>query len=138
MSKIKFYSVPKKERYQLIGEFFDIVYSLRTKREIIDFFVGLLTTSESIMVARRIQVAKFIIQGEKYDEIRKRLGVGYQTIYNVNRWLHERDDAYLKVLNKQFDLSKKKVRNKKVRTYNEQSLLDRYPQHRLMKKLLGL
>ncbi|MEA2006741.1 MAG: YerC/YecD family TrpR-related protein [Patescibacteria group bacterium] len=138
MSKVKYYSVSKKERYQLVGEFFDIVYYLKTKKEIIDFFIGLLTTSESLMVARRIQIAKLIIQGETYEKIRKKLGVGCQTIQKVDRWLHERDGAYLNVLENYMNRAGGKDKRMIAKTYKPKELLDRYPQHKFLKKMLGL
>jgi len=138
MSKIRAYSIPKQKRYQLVGEFFDIVHSLNTKQEIIDFFIGLFTTSESLMMARRIQIAKLLIAGKTYFEIRRELGVGNQTINNVYKWLHERDDAYYKILDNYFNKLEKMDKKKKEAMYKSKNLLDRYPQHRLLKKLLGL
>ncbi len=138
MSKVKFHSVPKEERYQIIGEFFDIIHFLRTKQEIIDFFIGLLTTSESLMMARRIQVAKLIIQEKKYEEIRKELKVSYQTIQKVERWLHERDGAYLKVLRRYFKKTEVEDKRQQQKKYQPERLLNRYPQHRLLRKILGI
>ena len=134
MAKVKVYSIPKKERYQLIGEFFDIVAQLKTKQEIIDFFIGVLTPSESLMMARRIQVAKLLVEDESYAKVKEKMKVSPKTIQNVYHWLNERDEAYKKLILKYLKTSKKK---KKRVTYYE-SELDKYPQHRLMKKILGL
>ena len=38
------------------------------KKEIIDFFMGLLASSETLMFARRIQIAQMIVNGLKIDE----------------------------------------------------------------------
>ena len=135
------HSISKKERFQLIGEFFDIVAELRGKQEVINFFIGLLTSSEALMLARRIQIAKLIIEGKNYEEIREELNVGLQTIQSVHKWLHKRDGAYRKIMEKYLKKIKAKNEGRKQKFeeyYTYSGLLDRYPQHRFLKELLGL
>lgn len=134
MAKVKVYSIPKQERYQLVGEFFDIIAQLKTKQEIIDFFIGVLTPSESLMMARRVQIAKLLAKEESYKEVRRKMKVSPKTIQSVYHWLNERDEAYKKLILKYLKNSKKR---KKTFVYHE-SDLDKYPQYRLMKKILGL
>ena len=134
MAKVKVYSIPKKERYQMVGEFFDIVAQLKTKQDVVDFFIGVLTPSESLMIARRIQIAKLLAKDENYSEVKKKMKVSPKTIQNVYHWLNERNEAYKKLMLKYL---KKTQKNKKQTRYYE-SMLDKYPQHRLMKKILGL
>ena len=134
MAKVKVYSIPKEERYQMVGEFFDIVAQLKTKQEVIDFFIGVLTSSESLMIARRIQIAKLLAKDESYKKVREEMNVSPRTIQNVYHWLNERDEAYKKLMLKYLKKSKKNKRQ--IRYY--ESELDKYPQHRLMKKILGL
>ena len=134
MAKIKPYSVPVEERRRIIGDFFGLVSNLRTKQEIIDLFVGLLTPSEALMLGRRLQVAKAILDEKTFEEIRKEIGVSFETIAKVEKWLYGRGEAYKKVLSKRWPGSRAK--NKSYR-YSE-SMLDKYPQHRFFKKMLGL
>jgi len=136
MSKVKIYSISKKERMQQVGDFFDVVSGLRLKQEIIDFFIGLLTSSESLMLARRIQIAKKLIDNKGYEIIRKELKVSYQSISGVEKWLNAREGAYRKILTSWLDKNKRK--KKKTDSHKSGSLLDRYPQHRFLKELLGL
>ena len=135
MAKVKPYSVPLGERREIIGDFFELISSLKTKQEVIDLFIGLLTPSESLMLARRLKIAKLILAGKNFEEIRKDMGVSFETISKVERWLHERNGAYKKVLEKRFKKKNKSGMNKKLH-YKE--LLDKYPEHRLFKELLGL
>ncbi len=135
------HSISKEERFQLVGEFFDIIAGLKGKQDIIDFFIGLLTSSEALMLARRIQIAKLIIEGGNYEEIRKELNVGLQTIQSVHDWLHKRDGAYRKIMEKYLEKNKTKNEAEKREAkeyYTYDGLLDRYPQHRFLKELLGL
>ena len=48
------------------------------------FLNTVLTESETIMVARRIQVADLLLAGSTYEEIMKHLKVGLTTINKVN------------------------------------------------------
>ncbi len=137
MAKVKVYSISKEERYQLVGEFFEIVSQLKNKQEVIDFFVGILFSSESLMIARRIQIAKLIVEGYNYREIKERLKVSSQTIGMVYKWLHERDEAYKVIIKKYLKKVAKQKKNNSLPVYNE-SELDKYPQYKLMKKMLGL
>ncbi len=136
MAKVKPKNIPIEKRRKIIGDFFGLISNLRTKREIIDLFVGLLTPSESLMLARRLQVAKCIIDGDTFDDIRQKIGVGFGTISKVDRWLHERDEAYKKVIIKRWP--KEKGGRKEGGTRYNESLLDRYPQYRFLKDLLSL
>ena len=138
MAKIKPKDIPKQNRHKIIGEFFDVVVNLKSKKEVIDFFVGMMTPSEALMFARRMQIAKMLIKGEIYDVIKKELGVGKSTISQVDKWLFERDEAYKKVLKKY--LINKKIKYIRTKKTKEKKLrgLDRYPGHLLAKQILGL
>ncbi len=121
-------------------DLFDVVYGLKTKTDTIDFLIGLLTPSESLMLARRIQIAKQLIEGKTYDEIRNTMKVSYNTINGVEHWMNARDNAYRKILASWINRKNKQIKqkNRKADKYQYTSLLDKYPQHRFLKKLLGL
>jgi len=42
MSKVRLHLITKEDKFRIIGNFFEIVSGLKSKKEIIDFFVGLL------------------------------------------------------------------------------------------------
>lgn len=132
MAKVKPQNIPKKEREQVIGEFVNVVSHLKSEQEVIDFFVGMMTASEALMFARRMQVARRLLEEYTYDDITREMHVGKSTIAEVDRWLFERDGAYRKILEKQI---KRIKRQKKLKRHEG---LDRYPGHRLLKTLLGI
>lgn len=134
MSKVRTCDISPNERYRILGEFFEIVANLKNKKDTIDFFVGLLTPSESLMLARRIQVAKLIIANESYDEIRRKLKVGFTTIYATDRWLNGEDDRYCEWIKK---LISKYAKIEQKETGMKTSMLDKYAHHRIIKKLLS-
>lgn len=137
MSKVKFYEVDEKERYQTIGYLLNVISELKTKKEIIDFFMGMLTKSEALMMGRRIQLAKMIIDEENIETIRKKLKVSYQNIAKTENWIKGRGNEYFswisKCINKGFE--DKNIKNKK--DIKEFSLLDKYPEYRFLRDLLN-
>lgn len=129
MAKVRACDVDKKERYRIIGELFELVVNLRTKQEVVVFLVGLFTRSEALMIARRIKIAKMLVNQEGYDAIRKKLKVSYQTVATVERWLQREEKR---------DLIVKKIKelDKGSKAYKKSgSLLDRYAQHRILNDL---
>ncbi|MFO7807622.1 MAG: YerC/YecD family TrpR-related protein [Candidatus Moraniibacteriota bacterium] len=98
MSKRKPYEVDKNERYKRMSNLFEMVVNIKSKKEAADFFKDLLTPSEALMLSNRIIIAKKLMEGFSYEDIRKELGVGYTTINNVNRWLYTGFGGYLRVI----------------------------------------
>ena len=134
MAKIRFYDIDKKERYRVIGELYEVIAELKSKDEVVRFLFGLFTPSEVLMISRRIQVAKMLIKGLTYIEIGKQLGISDQTIRKVEYWLKS-DESRMKFISSKISKIKTKKSNN---NQNYESLLDRYPEHRLLKELFGL
>lgn len=59
-----------------------------------NFLQDLLTQSEVIMIARRIQIARRLLSGESFPSIHKELRVGLNTIAAVARWLDRKPEVY--------------------------------------------
>jgi len=137
MAKIRVYEVEKSERYEMIGAFLDSVVSLKEKKDVVDFFVGLLTPSEMLMIARRIRIAQRLLEGGKHDEIRDELGVGFATITNAERWLRRGSEDRQKRL-RTCILGSVKKQQKKVENTRKISSdpLDKYAYHRAAKEIL--
>lgn len=98
MGKIKPKSIPARELYRLLDEFYSIVTLLESKEEVKNFFKDLLSTSETVMIARRIQIAKLLMAGSSYETIKSEIGAGFATIGNVQRWLDAGFGGYIKAL----------------------------------------
>lgn len=135
MAKVKVHLIDKESRYKIIGDFYDVLTNLKTKKEIIDFFTGLFTLSEVIMMARRIQIAKLLIAGDGYEQIRKKLKVSYQTVNKTEQWLNSRGDEYNKWITARIEKSTKTKGD--TRRIARESMLDNYAHHRFFKDLLG-
>ncbi len=132
MSKVRVYSIDKNERYQAVGNLFELIVNLRTKQEVIDFLIGLFTPSETLMIARRIQIAKMLLnENNSYEIIRKKLKVSNQTISKVEHWLKS-DEQKNKIIVTKLNQIKKSSKDKSGR-----SVLDKFAHHRAFKELIN-
>ncbi|MEK7170562.1 MAG: hypothetical protein AAB767_04720, partial [Patescibacteria group bacterium] len=60
MPRKRLYKINPKERARILEEFWTMVALLESKEEVKCFFKDLLSATESIMLARRIQIAKLL------------------------------------------------------------------------------
>ncbi|MDP4001405.1 MAG: Trp family transcriptional regulator [bacterium] len=96
----------KSQQEELFIKLARAVTLLSTPVEGAEFLKDLLSESEVVMLARRLQIAELLIDGLTYEEIRERLGVGWNTIAKVQTWLGLYGQGYRKVINR---ISKKKT-----------------------------
>ena len=137
MAKIKPHQIDSKQKYVAIDNLFEVISALKTKKEIVDFFLGLFSPSESLMLARRIQIAKLLLDGANYEDIRKTLGVGNSTIQKTDLWLHGGDDKNTLWLSATIKSAEKKKAIDKGNGYDPASLLNKYPYHRFINKIFN-
>lgn len=88
MPKILPHNLSAEIKKELLKDFYDFVSSL-DRREAEDFFHDFLTSSEKIILARRLRVAKMLLQGHNQTQVRKELGVGVSTIQFVQGWIKD-------------------------------------------------
>ncbi len=88
MPKILPYALPSKTKKELLKDFYDFVSTLN-REETEDFFYNFLTASEKIILARRLRVAKMLLQGYTQTQVRNKLGVGVSTIQFVQNWIRD-------------------------------------------------
>lgn len=131
MPKVKVHQIEKKERFRIVAELLDVVTGIKSRNEMFELLFRLMTPSEVIMLARRLQIAKMILDDKGYEEIAKRLHVSHRTIADVEGWLREND--------KRADLVRKRlkaIKNKKVADpRHDEGMLDKYSYHRFLKEL---
>src|SRR3989338_7483727 len=93
----KFVSVARLSRVdsqELFIEFCHYLSELHTPQEIAAAIGDLLTAQEVTMVAKRLKIAIFLIEGSNYAFIRSRLKVGNSTIARINLWLREAGEGF--------------------------------------------
>jgi len=67
-----------------IDELLEAILSLRDMEECRAFFSDLCTMKELISLSQRLQVAKHLLRGETYDEIRSQVPVSSSTITRIS------------------------------------------------------
>ncbi len=133
MSRRKIQDINKNERLEIVGNLFDIVTNLKTKKETIGFLMGLVSPSEMLMLARRIQVAQKLLEDKSYKDISSEMNVGEGTVSSVARWLYDENNQIFKKQIKSH-LSK----NKRVKTKQHYSdILSPYGQLKILKDIIN-
>ena len=137
MGKVKVHEIDEKEKYKIIWDFFGLVFDLKSKKEVVDFLVGLMTASEILMMARRIQIARMLLEDKSCIEIRNKLKVGNDTILRTDNWLNGRGGDYKSWIKKCIEKLDEQKKNGNKKDFYFESMLDKYPNYRLWKNLIG-
>lgn len=120
----KYSQISDKEKVDLLQEFCEAISVLSNPEEIMDFITDLLTKQETIMIARRIKIAKMLINGNNYQEIRNSLKVGLGTVSKINQWLLESGQGFRIIAQR---TKKEKSKKTKLELSEFQKLKKRYP-----------
>jgi len=103
-------SLPKQKRIQMIGEFYDVIDSLKNRDEVRLFFKSLLTAEEIATFMRRIEIAVLLSFKYGYGQIAETLGVGNGKISNVQRALQQDDNGYKVIVKRLIENRKKRLK----------------------------
>jgi len=91
MGKPDLNKITEKAKKELSKEFYDFIFAL-DRKELKDFFDEFLTPSERMIFARRLRVAKLLLQGYTRSKVRRKLGVGVTTVNFVYKWMKDEID----------------------------------------------
>lgn len=132
-------NLPKQKRIQMIGEFYDVIDSLKDRTEVRLFFKSLLTADEIATLMRRIETAVLLSVNLKYEKIIELLGVSNNKISAVHKNLLQDDSGYKIIIDRLIE--NRKQRLKKIKKEDKGSLspfemLKKYPAYRLLPDLL--
>lgn len=101
MAKFDYAKLTPQERKLLIEPLVEVFDTLKTKDQIREFLSGLLSSSELVMLGRRLQAAEHLLQGKSYENVRKATGIGFSTIQSVDSWLKHAVRDYHEIRAKQ-------------------------------------
>lgn len=82
----------------LTDRLLDGILTLKTREECYEFFEDLCTINELRDMSQRLEVARMLEAGEKYDRIEDATGASTATISRVKRCLKYGADGYVTVL----------------------------------------
>lgn len=117
----KFSRIPKlskKERQELLITLCGALISIRKKEEAAQFLADLLSPQELDMLAKRLEIARHLIQGETYEGIQNKLKVSFTTISRINSWLMISGDGFRLVI------ERTKKKGKKFHEHSLEEKLD--------------
>lgn len=138
MGKLDFRKLSKEDLVDLEDELWKTLKGMRDlKRDPSVLFRDLLTMSEVIMLARRIQIAKLLMCGSSVHAICSTLSVGISTVQSIDRWLREKFQDYRDVLPQLYRqtraLQESKDRKRVlIEPYSFRWLRRKYPLHSLL------
>jgi len=141
MSRVNPRIVDSKSKMKYLDLLWTSIAQLKTKDEVKQFFKDLVSESEAIMLARRIEIAKRLLNGESYNKIVLDLNVGMETVNKVQGWLVSGSGGYEKAIGG-FDRKLKK-RHNNLRTINSAEpysfdwIKKKYPFHFLLFNLIN-
>ena len=130
MAKFDYRKLTPAEQATARQELAEMLAALKRKNDIQEFLLDILTPSEIVMFIRRIRIAKQLLRGGTYEEIRMELGVGYTTITAVDTWLSRKFESYRQVVTPL--LQKEDAKGKRSLPWEEgpfKALRRRYPLH---------
>lgn len=130
--KVKIGKLSDKEVMRTLDTLYTAASAIQGREAIKLFLKDLLTPSERIMLGRRLIIARKLLSGETHEEIVTSLGVGYDTIMRVQKWLHDRIPGYEQAIagmEKEFN---KRQEKKLYATSALYRLKKKYPLHFLL------
>lgn len=87
MTKVSRFKLDSEKLSLIFNNFWSAIALLDDKRQIKDFFQSLLTHTEMEMLSKRIQIAKMLLNGNSYEQIKHKVKVTDSTIARINNLL---------------------------------------------------
>ena len=144
MSRYDYRALSPAQRRQFLDSLSEAVATLNTKKQARFFLERLLTESEIVMLARRLQIAEMLIGGLTYDQIQRKISVGMSTIQGVDRWLTDAAYEYQLIRQEKREAAQAKQRQQTKKRHREstvpgtiQHLIRHDPRMILFRLLLG-
>lgn len=120
-------SPPK--RQELVLAFCQAIQSLKSGEEVAKFLTDLLSPQEIEMLAKRLQIAEYLLKGEQYTDIRAKLKVGFSTIARVATWLGMSGEGFKIVISRKKKPTKQISIEEKYDPYSNYNFKRRYSQY---------
>ena len=114
----------KQNRTDLFIKLAKALALLHSPTEMAQLLRDLLSETEVLMLARRLQIAELLVDGLTYDQIRSKLKVGFTTIAKVQTWLDLYGEGYRTIINRS---EKKKPTNSSNENFS--ILKKKYPMY---------
>lgn len=94
MPRIQSYQLSEEERHELLAELETLFTACRSAPELSCLLRGLFSQDERVMLARRLRIARRLLERKPHIEIAAELKVGLDTVNRVRRWLERERSTY--------------------------------------------
>lgn len=109
MTKISRMPVEVRRMGYFISNLWNAFSLIESRGEAVVFLKELLTPTEIRMMAKRVQIAKMLLEGYRYDDIKAHVRVTNNTIASVNSKLQfENGGGYLKIVERLIKIEQKR------------------------------
>lgn len=127
MSKVSRIYVDSKRMGYFISNLWNTITLIENRDEAVIFLKELLTETEIRMLAKRIQVAKMLLEGYKYEDIIPHVRVTSGTISSVNNQLQFGDGGYQKIIERLIKIEQRKEKQMEKRLSGDKPLFYHKP-----------
>lgn len=137
MPKVSKLTVDKHRLNKFSNDFWETVTLLKNKEEVKKFLFDILTHTERIMIAKRLQIAKMLLYGFDYQTIRSYLKVTDQTVARINNRINTGGEGLkigVKRLNKIEQERQQKLES--LSPFSAERIKKKYPAYYLPEKIL--
>lgn len=130
--KVQAKKLGEKQRMEILDALYTAAGTVRGRDAMKLFLRDLLTESERIMLGRRILIARRLLGGETATQIAHDLNVGLDTIYKIERWLHDQFPGYERAVRDMEEEFEKREEKILYATSSLYRLKKKYPLHFLL------
>ena len=127
MPRISRIQIDGKRLSYFISNLWNTITLIDNREEAVAFLKELLTPTEVRMLAKRIQIAKMLVEGYKYNDIIPFVRVTSTTISGVNNQLQFGDGGYQKIVERLIKLEQKKQKQMEDRMGGKRPILTPRP-----------
>lgn len=117
-----------KKRKELVLDLCESLAVLNDAKEVVEVLTDLFTPKEIETIAKRLQIAEYLADGQDYNYIRTKLRVGFSTIARVNTWLNLSGDGFKLIL------SRRKINESKNEDSKIEEMYDPYSWHNFKRR----
>jgi len=141
MPAFRLNDLPKEKRIQMIGEFYDMIESLKDRNEVRLFIKSLLSADEIANLMRRIEIAVLLSGKFTYDQIIDTLGTSVAKISAVQKALNQDDSGYKFIVKRLIENRKRRLKRVKKADKEDANMsplkaIKKYPGARILPELL--
>lgn len=108
MPRVSQIQIDAKRLNYFISNLWNTITLIENRAEAIAFLKQVLTPTEVRMLAKRIQVAKMLLEGYKYQDIIPHVRVTSGTIASVNNQLQFGEGGYIKIIERLIKIEERK------------------------------